>query len=115
MAISSQKHEEQSTAWKEDNNSKWEKTGYGFSLYQGNITTDPTAEMLYPFLPMIDKFSDQNEKTKEKICMLLKENPNLDEVDIADRLNIGLKSVSEICDELLNEGKIKRNVYEQSK
>ncbi len=48
---------------------------------------------------------------KEQIRALLDKTPNLDQVDIANRLNRDLGLVCQLCDELLAEGKIKRIPY----
>lgn len=59
----------------------------------------------------IDNLWDPNEVTKKEVRELLDQMPNLDEGDIADKLNLDLELACQICDELLTEGKIKRIPY----
>ncbi len=48
-----------------------------------------------------------NEPVKNAIRNLLDKKPNLDQVDIADELNLDLELVCRVCSELVAEGKVK--------
>ena len=58
---------------------------------------------------------DPNDVTKKQIRDLLDKKPNLDQVDIADELNLDLEVVCRMCDELLAEHKIKSIPYQRRK
>jgi hypothetical protein len=45
---------------------------------------------------------------KTEICKILKREPGLGELDIADRLAVDLELACNLCDELVNEGRIER-------
>lgn len=47
-------------------------------------------------------------EAKELICNLLTESPDLDELEISDRLAIDFEQVCRLCDSLVEEGRIQR-------
>lgn len=59
----------------------------------------------------LDNFWNPNKVIEKQIRLLLRQTPNLDQVDIADELNLDLELVCRICGELLSENKIKSIPY----
>lgn len=42
----------------------------------------------------------------DAVCALLEQEPGLDELDLADRLGVNLKTAARACDELINQNRI---------
>lgn len=72
-----------------------------------SVKLDKASKMMASIDYKFNNLWNPNEVLKNRIRSLLDKKPNLDQVDIADKLNLDLELVCQMCRELLDEGKIR--------